>query len=169
MNVSLVKLAQADLPVLTKLLNEPDVASMLFKEKRYRRDWELGEVLTEAAPGTRTEAFGIIYNDELVGCIAIQDICPISRVGTIGNLAAFHPYQAIEAGREVIKYGFRVLNLNRMDCRYLEGCRLTPIMLKKIGGTFEGVMREIVYQDGEYKDVHIWSLLRSEWDGSPAT
>ena len=122
MNVKLVKLAQADLPMLTKLLNQPDVAKWLFREDRYRRDWEIGEVLAEAKPGTETQVFGIrIESGEIVGCIALQDIDPYSRTATIGNLASWHPYQAIAAGREIIRYGFKNLNLNRTDCRFIEG------------------------------------------------
>lgn len=167
--IQLVKLAQADLPFLTKLLNKPDVAKFLFREDRYRRDWEIGEVLIEARPGTETKAFGIVWGEEteISGCICLENIDPSSRTASIGNVAAIHAYQAIAAVREIVKYGFKTLNLNRLDCRYIDGCRLTPLMLKKIGGgTHEGVLREVVYQDGEYKDVHIWSLLRREWDGS---
>ena len=170
MNVKLVKLAQADLPILTKLLNRPEIAKWLFREDRYRRDWEIGEVLTEAKAGTETQAFGIRYREEIVGCICLQDIDGYSRTATIGNLAAFHPYQAIAAVRQIVSYAFLSLNLNRIDCRYIDGCKVTPMMLKRIGGgTEEGILRQVIYQDGEYKNVHIWSLLRSEWDGSPAT
>ena len=170
MKVSLVKLAQADLPLLTKLLNQGDIAKWLFREVRYRREWEIGEVLTEGKPGTESQAFGIFLDTkEIVGCICLQDICPYSRTATIGNLAAHHVYQAIAAVREIVQYGFQTINLNRIDCHFIEGCKLTPLMLKRIsGGVQEGVLRELIYQDGQYKDVHIWSLLRSEWDGSTA-
>ena len=164
--MQLVKLAQADLPVLTKLLNQGDIAKFLFREERYRRDWEIGECLIEARPGTTTEAFGIFYKEEIVGTISLQDIWASSRTATIGNIAAHHAYQAIAAVREIVKYGFLSLNLNRLDCRYIEGCRLTPILLKRIpGGKKEGVLREVIYQNGQYKDLHLWSLLRKEWDG----
>lgn len=169
MNIKLVKLAQADLPVLTKLLNQGDIAKWLWREDRYKRDWEIGELLTEAAPGKETQAFGIYWgggDGAIVGSICLQDICGFSRTATIGNVAAHHAYQAIAGGREIVKYAFKTLNLNRLDCRYIEGCRLTPLMLKKIGGTEEGVLREVIYQNGKFKNVHIWSLLRSEWDGT---
>ena len=189
MNVKLVKLAQADLPMLTKLLNRPEIAKWLFREDLYRREWQIEEVLAEAKPGTATQAFGIYWSNgggtdlpqsvggdstgdgvwSIVGCICLQDIDGYSRAATIGNLAAFHPYQAIAAGREIIRYGFNTLNLNRIDCRLIEGCRLTQLMLKKIGGTEEGILRQVIYQNGEYKNVHIWSLLREDWDGKSST
>ena len=166
MKIDLVRLSKVDLGMLTELLNREDVGKWLFRDERQRREWEVEIALSEAKPGTETQAFGIFFSNEIVGCISLQDICPYSRTATIGNLAAVHGHQAIAAGREIIRYGFQTLNLNRLDCRYIEGNRLTQVMLKRIGGTDEGVLREMIFQGGKYKDLHIWSILRREWDGT---
>lgn len=170
MKVDLLKLSKADLGVLTELLNRDDVRKWVFRDGRKRREWEIEIGFSEAKPGTETQAFGIFLRGDdrsLVGCVSLQDICSNSRSATINNLATHTVHQAIAAGREIIRYGFQTLNLNRIDCRIIAGNQLTPLILKWVGGgTQEGVLREMVYQDGEYKDVHIWSILRREWNGS---
>lgn len=70
-----------------------------------------------------------------------------------------------EAAREVIRFGFESLGVNRIRayCRpeNIASCRV----LEKVDMTNEGVVRESLYFDGKYHDMKLYAILRRDWDG----
>jgi ribosomal-protein-alanine N-acetyltransferase len=68
-----------------------------------------------------------------------------------------------EAVRGVIRFGFRTMNLNRIQGR----CEVENIasvrVMEKAGMKLEGVLREHEYSEGRYLDIAIYSILRREW------
>jgi len=70
-----------------------------------------------------------------------------------------------EALREVIRFGFDQLGVNRIRAY----CRPENIasgrVLEKVGMVHEGVVRESLYFDGAYHDMKLFAILRRDWDG----
>jgi ribosomal-protein-alanine N-acetyltransferase len=68
-----------------------------------------------------------------------------------------------EAVRAVIRFGFRTMNLNRIQGR----CEVENIasvrVMEKAGMRLEGVLREHEYSAGKYLDIVMYSILRREW------
>lgn len=68
-----------------------------------------------------------------------------------------------EAFKEVIKFGFQKLNLNRIEAT----CKLNNFASEKVmikcGLTYEGIMREKLFAKGEFHDLKLYSILKSEW------
>jgi [ribosomal protein S5]-alanine N-acetyltransferase len=68
-----------------------------------------------------------------------------------------------EAVREIIRFGFDVLGLNRIQAR----CKVSNVgsarVMEKAGMTFEGVLREYSFSKGKYLDLKMYSILRREW------
>jgi len=64
----------------------------------------------------------------------------------------------------LLKHGFLVLNLNRLDLLVYEDNLGAVRAYEKAGFVHEGRMREAHFSDGEYKDVLLMSVLRSEWN-----
>lgn len=67
-----------------------------------------------------------------------------------------------EAAYAVLQYGFKTMQLNRLEAR----CNLENIgserVMQKIGMTYEGTIREQLLIRGEFKDIKLYSILRSE-------
>lgn len=68
-----------------------------------------------------------------------------------------------EAVREVIKFGFERMFLNRIQAR----CKVENIasekVMQKIGMKFEGILREDVFVKGRFWDMKLYSILRKEF------
>jgi ribosomal-protein-alanine N-acetyltransferase len=68
-----------------------------------------------------------------------------------------------EAVRAVIAFGFRAMQLNRVQGR----CEVENIasirVMEKVGMKREGVLREHEYAKGRYLDIAIYSILRGEY------
>src|SRR5690606_5943840 len=69
-----------------------------------------------------------------------------------------------DALRLLLRFGFNTLNLNRISLQVhadnVRGIR----SYEKAGFVHEGRERQGAYKNGEYKDVLIMSVLRSEWE-----
>ncbi|MCJ7435442.1 MAG: GNAT family N-acetyltransferase, partial [Anaerolineales bacterium] len=69
-----------------------------------------------------------------------------------------------EAMTLLLRIGFETLNLNRIFLRvYADNSRAVR-SYEKAGFILEGTLRQAVYKKGRYEDLHIMSVLRSEWD-----
>ena len=173
MSIVLAQLRNSDIPALHEIINLPENRAELFQDSRWIRQEEIEGILYETETGTTSMAFGIFAEERLLGCIALNNIYPRNRSGNITHLA-LHPDGgfniALEAGVELVKYGFNTLNLHRMECRAYKKNRLTPLLCKKVGGAIVAEIPDAIYRDGKYEDLIIWSLLKTEWkNGSNGT
>jgi RimJ/RimL family protein N-acetyltransferase len=71
--------------------------------------------------------------------------------------------QALEL---ILKHGFDTLNLNRIALRVYENNPRAIRAYEKAGLIPEGRLRQGHYQQGEYVDVILMSILRTEWQKS---
>ncbi len=86
----------------------------------------------------------------------------------IGAKAVWNKGYGTETMQLLLHYGFETLNLNRI---YLRVYSINPRAVRayeKAGFVLEGTMREGVFKNGKYADVHFMSVLRSEWDARGA-
>ena len=70
---------------------------------------------------------------------------------------------AEEAAREVIRFGFEKLLLNRIEAKYLKGNEASRRVMEKLGMSFEGTYRGSMMIKGKYRDVSVCAILRSEY------
>lgn len=68
-----------------------------------------------------------------------------------------------EAAREVMRFGFEELELNRIEVRYLVGNEMSAALSRKLGMSFEGILRGAVKCKGEYRDVCVAAITRAEF------
>ena len=68
-----------------------------------------------------------------------------------------------EAVRQVISFGFRTMQLNRVqatcEVEYIASARV----MEKTGMTFEGILREYLFTKQHYRDLRMYAILRTEW------
>jgi len=84
----------------------------------------------------------------------------------IGEKAYWNKGYGTEALLLMLRHGFETLNLNRIGLRVYANNPRAIRSYEKTGFVHEGTLRQGHYQDGEYIDVHLMSILCSEWSGN---
>jgi len=68
-----------------------------------------------------------------------------------------------EAAQAVLRYGFEVLGLNRIQARHFTRNPVSGRVMQKIGMNHEGHLRQAVKKWGKFEDWESYGILRSEW------
>jgi ribosomal-protein-alanine N-acetyltransferase len=68
-----------------------------------------------------------------------------------------------EALRALLRYGFEVMELNRVEATTHTENQRSMRVLEKLGFQREGVLRDYYCREGMYNDQVLFSLLRREW------
>jgi len=69
-----------------------------------------------------------------------------------------------EAARPVVKYGFEVLELNRIHACHFGGNPASGRVMQKTGMKYEGCRRQHFCKWGEFEDCVDYAILRSEYE-----
>jgi [ribosomal protein S5]-alanine N-acetyltransferase len=117
----------------------------------------------------RSYRWGIILkeNKQLIGTIGLNGLQIKNKKAEIGY--ELHPSYwrkgyTTEAIKEVLRYSFGELELNRIGAVvYIEN-NASFTLLKGLGFSKEGELRDYFYQNNEYHTTHMLSLLKHEWD-----
>jgi [ribosomal protein S5]-alanine N-acetyltransferase len=65
-----------------------------------------------------------------------------------------------EAARAITSFGFDHMNLVRIQARCFLENKGSERVMKKLGMSFEGTSRKVMYVKGEHKDLKVYSLLK---------
>jgi RimJ/RimL family protein N-acetyltransferase len=76
---------------------------------------------------------------------------------------------ATDAVRTLVGYAFRDLNAHSVLARLRADNDPSRRVVGKVGFTREGRRREAYYREGDYHDIDIYGLLRSEWQAHGAS
>ena len=68
-----------------------------------------------------------------------------------------------EAMRMMVDYGFRELKLHRISLGVFAFNPRAIRVYEKVGFKREGILRDILFYDGEYHDEIVMSILEQEW------
>lgn len=103
----------------------------------------------------------------MIGTCGFTKIDPSNNSAEIGYVLNpdFHRRGlGSEAVSRIIEFGFEELSLNRIEARFMQGNEASLALMKKVGMTFEGYMRDLVFVKGNYRTVGVSSILRSEYE-----
>ena len=81
----------------------------------------------------------------------------------IGEKEYWNKGHGTETMRTMCRYGFEELNLNRVWLRVYSSNPRARKAYEKAGFVYEGTLREAEYKHGRYIDVHVMSILKSDW------
>ena len=81
----------------------------------------------------------------------------------IGEKSFWNQGYGTETMKLLLQHGFETLNLNRIYLRVYSTNPRAIRSYEKAGFVLEGTLREAAYRHGNYANVHIMSVLRSEW------
>lgn len=85
------------------------------------------------------------------------------EVGYVLNPAYRGQGLAPEALRRVLQFGFQVLNLHRIEARYMVGNDASRRVMEKACMHFEGIARESMLVKGAYRDIGTCAILAPEY------
>lgn len=126
-----------------------------------------------AAQGTTDYHFVIclLADDRPIGTIGLHDIS--WKDGTadfgiaIGEKEEWNKGFGTDALRAICDFGFGSLRLERIGLSVYAGNDRARRAYEKAGFVHEGTLRRSHFARGEHHDVHVMSLLRSEWQAQP--
>lgn len=91
------------------------------------------------------------------------------RRGELGYMVAKehwnHGY-CTEAARALMSFGFKVIDLNRIQATHLTRNPASGRVMQKLGMSREGLLRQHVLNRGAFEDLVMYSILRSEFEAT---
>ena len=119
-----------------------------------------------AADETKTFAFAIVLEDEVIGSIGVFRCDNIHfRTAELGYCIG-EPYwgkgYAASAVRQICRYVFENTDILRIFAEPFESNPGSRRVLEKAGFTYEGTMRNGVFKNGRVLSYRVYSLLREE-------
>ena len=157
-------------PLVCKWQNDPKV-------RRYARNmWPvtIEEIKKwfEPSPDRHMKEFVVftIYHKRdkrPIGSVGFGRINWVSRnaniFATIGEPEYWGKGIAIEANKLLIKYGFTELNFHKIYAGVFTPNKRSLRAAEKLGFEKEAILKEEMYVDGEYHDVHKFALFKRDW------
>jgi len=112
--------------------------------------------------------WGIVYkeNNKFIGTCGYVLWVPVHSLAEIAYALSGEYWGKglmTEAVKEVIKYGFEKMNLNRIYARCFVENIGSQKVLEKVGMKFEGILREQMFIKSKFSDMKIYSILRKEY------
>ena len=104
---------------------------------------------------------------KMIGTCGFTNIYPSNNSAEIGYVLNpdFHRRGfGSEAVKRVLKFGFEELSLNRIEARFMQGNEASLALMRSVGMTFEGYMRDLIFVKGSYRTVGVSSILRFEYE-----
>jgi RimJ/RimL family protein N-acetyltransferase len=164
--------------LLIKPVEEEDIYELL--EFRWQRDtmaYSIHEPISRQAQlawyrslSPKDLALSIFLKEQdeprLVGTVGLYDIDTRHQRAVFRfrlTSTAWGEGVGFEAGRMVMEYGFRTLNLQRIYCDQFVDNSASVHTLQRLGAVEEGVLRRHYYHDGEFKDVLVVGVLKEEF------
>ena len=108
---------------------------------------------------------GIWYRGELTGVVGLHTIDWENRSTSIGYWLG-ETYQGngiiTQSCRAVTDYCFKELQLNRIELRTAVANEKSQAVAKRLGFTYEGLLRQCERLPQGYADVYVYSLIRDD-------
>ena len=106
---------------------------------------------------------------KMIGRIGLGPYSRMNRRAEVGYAMNRHYWGqglATEAVRGVVGFAFSQLGLNRVQAIVLPDNTGSMRVLEKAGMQREGLLRKYQYVLGDYWDVYMYALLRSDWEAA---
>lgn len=168
---------RSDLPCFQQWLNDPEVTDGLstYLPLSMTEEEQWFDRLSRLEPEEKPLAIELQEDDSwrLIGDIGFFNFEWTNRCAEfgilIGDKSFWNQGYGTEAVRLLLKHGFETLNLHRIYLRVYSTNPRARRSYEKVGFQLEGTLREAVYRHGGYADIHIMSVLRSEWSAAEGT
>ena len=163
-------LGEADLELCMRWINDPELIPYLNRRLpmglEQERSWLKNQYND---PSSFSLAIVRKEDDEHIGNCGLHNINRFDRSAEfgimIGDPGSREQGYGTEAGRMLIEFAFRELNLHRVDLNVFSFNKRAQTVYEKLGFVHEGTKRESYFRHGAYHDTLMMSILETEWSG----
>lgn len=175
--IRLAAVEREDLPTFVAWLNDPEVREGLamYLPMSMAQEERWFEKMLERSPDSQPLKIQAQTGDtwQLIGNMGLFDFDHHARSAEIGIMIGEKQYwnqgYGTEAVTLLLQHGFETLNLNRLMLRVYEDNPRAIRCYEKAGLSHEGRLRQARFHSGNYQDVLIMGILKSEWDNRNLT
>lgn len=167
--VTLRAIEEKDLAILFEMINSPEIEKALGSfslpvNVTQQREWIKNYANTEKQIRWMIE----LSNGVTIGVIMLYDIDMKNGTAEVGYKTLADKEKRIkgdmdDAMQGVLEYAFNELRLNCVVAHTLADNERSKRLLLRNGFVEEGVLRQRVYQSGNYMDMEVLSILESEY------
>ncbi len=159
---------KSDIPSIVEMFNDKSINKFIYRAPYPYKRKDALKFSNGYCKQKENKAFAIFRkeDDVLVGAITLKDIDKKLKSAGIGY-SLHRKYRnkgyMTEAAKRVLQYGFKTLNLNRIEIRCAKGNKASKKVIKKLGAKKEGVLRDECLVNGKFHDHIVHSILRKEY------
>ena len=165
------KLSMRDASDIFEYASDPEVAQHVTWEhhRNIADSMHFLRITTQQYEKGMPSSWGIVHKElgKLIGTIGYHILLPLHGYGEVGYALSkdfWNKGYISEAFTEVIKFGFQHMHLNRVEAACLLSNTASERVMIKCGLKYEGILRKRLFAKGEYHDLKLYSILKSEWE-----
>ncbi len=172
--IKLRELCKDDLQYINKWRNDKDLIDYVVAPFRYinidvDNIW-FNNYMNHRDVNVRCAIVETEKECEILGQIGLLNISHLNQSASffimIGNPGNRSKGIGFLASKQMLFHGFNNLNLNRIELNVLENNSMAISLYKKLGFKVEGLKRNAIYKNGEFVNLIVMSILRSEFHES---
>ena len=162
--VTLRPITDADTDLIVRWRNDPAVRQFFIFREPFTPEMHRNWLRTKVDTGEVIQYIIVDNADgKSVGSVYFRDIDPVNDSAEygifIGEASARYRGIGTAAARMFTEFGFNTLHLHRISLRVIGGNDAARRSYEKAGFVTEGVFRDMVKLDGEFRDVVFMSIL----------
>ena len=154
----------SDIPALAPLIGVREVAANVLRVPHPYTEQD-ARTFINSCKESREAAFAVtLRNQTLIGGVGlvVDPGHPRAELGYWLGVPFWGYGYATEAAGAVVRYGFQTLGLHRIWASHFAYNQASAKVLRKVGMTHEGCLRQHVLKWGKFIDLEMYAILRPE-------
>ena len=166
--INLCPIEKRTAPVMAKWMNDPSIRVTLIRYLPVSTQMEEVWISSLEENPNKNVVLAITLKErgEHIGNVGLHSINWKNRVATLGIVIGNKKHWGNGIGTEAIKlilqYAFRTLNLRKINSVVVEGNKGSLIIHDRNGFKVEGAHKKEHFIDGEYRDLILLGVFRSD-------
>lgn len=164
--INLRTIEEEDIEFLRDNINEAEIrkniGSRMPKNIEQERDF-----FEEVISSDEDVHLAISREEDIIGIVSLEEHDKDLQVSEIGIWIEPEHHgngYGTEAARLITDYGFNELNLHKIMARVYRENTGSQRIWEKLDFTKEGELREQAYIEGEFRNVYLYGILKTEWE-----
>jgi ribosomal-protein-alanine N-acetyltransferase len=159
-----------DIDAAYRIVGDDAVTHWLSFDSRSRTDTAkmVRSIVANACVAERTEYYlAIDVAGELIGFVRLAFTgVRAAKIGYATRADRWGYGYTTDAAKTVLDFAFRELRLHRVSAAIGPNNRASVAVVKRLGFSYEGRIRDHVWTNNGWRDSLLYSLLSDEWDSS---
>ncbi len=128
-------------------------------------DWISSQVVDFQEERNTNFAVTLKSDNELIGAIGLKFNKDFdnAELGYWIGVDYWNMGYATEAAKRTVKFGFEVLDFNRIFAHYMGNNPASGQVMEKAGMKYEGILRKHVCKNGTFHDLIVYGILKEDY------